>query len=281
MEEKRKKHALKYFLPFTGRRRSDRIKTVVELSAVVLAAAIAFALSFAGCKGTASPDRDTVWLSLRPITLDETDGVRTATLLLDFSAPIEGLDDKAEDLNQTFSFVSYGSAASESRAAKGILVTKVTRSTTGGGGYALTIENVPESGIVVVKLNKEGVTPPSRLWNVAGFEVFEDDLDITPALLDFRFLAADGTTTVGEPGSITPGSGSEPWTIAVTVPDEVNLTKLVPKILCNPMNIISPADDKEQDFTQPVTYRVMAEDGSSTKTYKVTVTKAASQDDGS
>jgi hypothetical protein len=91
-----------------------------------------------------------------------------------------------------------------------------------------------------------------------------------PAILEFRFLAAD-RTPIGGPGSITPGSASDPWTIAVTVPAGADVTALVPTMLLNPGNIISPDKDKAQDFTNPVTYRVMAEDGTSTKTYTVTV----------
>jgi hypothetical protein len=177
MENKRKKQKLLYLLPFTGRRKSDRVKTVVELSAVVLAIAIVFALSFAGCQGTTSyPVPKTTWIRLRATGTTEVDGVKTATLLLDFSDPIDGLDDDRtpEDLNALFTFGRVDSsegASSTKRPLAGVQATKIVRSSS--GIYSLTVENVPESGTVVVDINKEGITPRSRLWNVGTAAVPE------------------------------------------------------------------------------------------------------------
>jgi hypothetical protein len=175
MEDRRKKQELMYMLLLTGRRRSDRVKTVVELSVVVLAIALAFALALAGCQGTASPLRDTTWIRLAPTTLAEKDGGRTATLLLDFSGPIEGFEDARtlEALNSLFTFgmvgASSGDSSSANRPVAGIQATKIVRSAS--GMYFLTVEKVPESGIVVVDINKDGITPKSRLWNVGGTDV--------------------------------------------------------------------------------------------------------------
>jgi hypothetical protein len=172
MEDKRKKQKLVYMLPFTGRRKSDRVKTVVELSAMVLAIAVIFALSFAGCTGVASPTRDATWIRLAPTTLAEKDGVRTATLLLDFSEPIEGLDDERtlESLNSLFTFGMAGASSAE-RPLAGIQATKIVRSAS--GMYFLSVENVPESGIGVVDINKSGISPKSRMWNVGDADVPE------------------------------------------------------------------------------------------------------------
>jgi hypothetical protein len=209
MEDKRKKQKRMYMLPFTGRRKSNRVKTVVELSVVMLAIALAFVLAFAGCKGTASPPRDAVWIRLAPTALAEKDGVRTATLLLDFSEPIEGLDDERtpEDLNSFFTFgmagASSGASSSAERPVAGIQATKIVRSAS--GMYFLTVKKVPESGIVVVDINKDGITPKSRLWNVGGIDVpsVVAGVDLAPGIT----APAPGTApTPAGPGAATGGT---------------------------------------------------------------------------
>ena len=58
--------------------------------------------------------------------------------------------------------------------------------------------------------------------------------------------------------------------INLTLPAGADLARLTPDITVSDKASVSPADGAETDFTQPVTYTVTAEDGS-TRTYTVTV----------
>jgi len=62
--------------------------------------------------------------------------------------------------------------------------------------------------------------------------------------------------------------------VALEVPNETNLTNLVPTITVSQFATTSPLSGVAQNFTTPVTYTVTAQDGS-TQTWEVTVTKAA------
>ena len=63
-------------------------------------------------------------------------------------------------------------------------------------------------------------------------------------------------------------------TISAGVPFSVDVTTLVPTITVSTKATVSPASGSAQNFTNPVTYTVTAEDGTSQK-YTVTVTKGA------
>ena len=60
-------------------------------------------------------------------------------------------------------------------------------------------------------------------------------------------------------------------TVAVRVPYGTNVTTLTPTIECSPMATVTPASGVAQNFTNPVTYTVKAED-ETTAAYTVTVT---------
>jgi hypothetical protein len=63
-------------------------------------------------------------------------------------------------------------------------------------------------------------------------------------------------------------------TIAITVPPITDVTKLVPTIEISPNSTVSPLSNTPQDFTNPVTYTVTAQNGS-TQVYAVTVNIAS------
>ncbi len=65
------------------------------------------------------------------------------------------------------------------------------------------------------------------------------------------------------------------YTVTATVPKGTDLTKLTPTITVSDNATVVPASGTQQDFTNPVTYTVTAQDGS-TQQYTVTV-KAASK----
>lgn len=60
-------------------------------------------------------------------------------------------------------------------------------------------------------------------------------------------------------------------TVTVLMPNGTNLTNLTPAIVVSPGATVNPLSDAAQDFTNPVTYTVTAQDAS-TKTWTVTVT---------
>lgn len=64
--------------------------------------------------------------------------------------------------------------------------------------------------------------------------------------------------------------------IAVEVPYGTDVTKLKPTIVISKDATVSPKSGTQKDFTNPVSYVVTAEDGTTKKTYTVTVTVAAS-----
>jgi len=59
--------------------------------------------------------------------------------------------------------------------------------------------------------------------------------------------------------------------ITVSVPEGTKITKLKPTIILSEKASVSPANEVEQDFTNPVKYNVMAQDGT-TKEYTITIT---------
>jgi len=65
------------------------------------------------------------------------------------------------------------------------------------------------------------------------------------------------------------------YTVSLTVPTGTDVTTLIPSISVSDYATVSPSSNVAQDFTNPVTYTVTAQDGS-TQAYTVTVTVAGS-----
>jgi formylglycine-generating enzyme required for sulfatase activity len=65
-------------------------------------------------------------------------------------------------------------------------------------------------------------------------------------------------------------------TIAVTVPPRTIVTALTPTITVSPDATVDPVSGAARDFTNPVNYTVTAQDGTTKKTYAVTVTVESS-----
>ena len=63
------------------------------------------------------------------------------------------------------------------------------------------------------------------------------------------------------------------YTVGLTVPTGTDVTTLTPTIAVSDYATVSPSSDIAQNFTNPVTYTVTAQDGS-TQNYTVTVTIA-------
>jgi len=81
------------------------------------------------------------------------------------------------------------------------------------------------------------------------------------AITAFNFTSPVATGTINEVAH----------TVSVTVPMGTNVTALVPTITISALASVNPASGVAQNFTNPVTYRVTAENGT-TQDYVVTVT---------
>jgi len=91
---------------------------------------------------------------------------------------------------------------------------------------------------------------------VLTFDKLDSEADIT------KFVVANVEATI---------SGT---TITAEVPNGTDVTKLKPTITISKDATVSPASGAETDFTDPVSYVVTAEDGTTKKTYTVTITVA-------
>ncbi|HVF81326.1 MAG TPA: DUF5018 domain-containing protein, partial [Flavisolibacter sp.] len=92
------------------------------------------------------------------------------------------------------------------------------------------------------------------------------------------FSAAAEITSFALPGQIgNAGINSAAGAIAVNVPAGTDLSSVVPQtIAISPQSTISPSATTARNFTSPVVYTVTAQDGTTTKSWTVTVTPVAS-----
>lgn len=126
----------------------------------------------------------------------------------------------------------------------------------------------PLSGVV------QDFTNPVTYKVIAGDASYKDwivTVNITPPttgkdILTFKFEGLSPKVT----GTVN----SANHTVALTVPYSTILTTLVPTITLSPNSTVSPLSGVANDFTNPATYTVTAQDGS-TQAWIVTVTKAA------
>jgi hypothetical protein len=88
------------------------------------------------------------------------------------------------------------------------------------------------------------------------FDKLDSDADIT------KFVVAGVEATI---------SGTD---ITAEVPNGTDVTKLKPTITISKDATVSPKSGAQKDFTDPVQYVVTAEDGTTKKTYTVTITVA-------
>jgi hypothetical protein len=102
---------------------------------------------------------------------------------------------------------------------------------------------------------------------VSGLSSASADESDAKAILTFDFADPEATGVVDEAGK----------TVAITVPFGTDVTGLVPTITISPDASISPNTGVAEDFSEPVTYTVTAED-LTPEEYVVTVTFALEQD---
>ena len=89
-------------------------------------------------------------------------------------------------------------------------------------------------------------------------------------ITDFSFATPQAVGVINESAK----------TIVVSVPESTDVTALVPTITVSEKATVSPSSGVKQDFTNPITYTVTAEDGSITE-YTVTVTEGEGGGGGS
>ncbi|MBI5541158.1 MAG: fibronectin type III domain-containing protein, partial [Bacteroidia bacterium] len=97
-----------------------------------------------------------------------------------------------------------------------------------------------------------------------GNNIFVDDVKI-----GLQLSSANNILTFDIPSQTTSTVGVN--TVNILMPCATNITALTPTITVSPGATISPASGVAQDFTNPVTYTVTAENGTSTSTWQVSV----------
>jgi hypothetical protein len=115
----------------------------------------------------------------------------------------------------------------------------------------------------IVVINPPSDTPPNAPNNTASID-------------GFYFVSPLAVGTIGTTGAGTP---ADPIPIMVTVPYGTNLRSLAATVCYTGKEIAgipgpNPLKDNARSFTDPVGYTVNAQDGTSSKTYRVTVTVA-------
>ena len=103
--------------------------------------------------------------------------------------------------------------------------------------------------IVSCEKPEEGVMPEKSVnANIVRFRIYQN-----------QNLFFDGTID------------SEENTVVLTIPDGIDKHTIRPEVLISEGAIVTPKSGELQDFTNPVEYKVVSENGENTKTYKVTV----------
>ena len=60
-------------------------------------------------------------------------------------------------------------------------------------------------------------------------------------------------------------------TVQVTIPEGIDKSAIRPQVLVSAGAVVTPKSGELQDFTNPVEYKVVSENGENTKTYMITV----------
>jgi hypothetical protein len=208
---------------------------------------------------------ETVWISLTPSKAAlEGEGL-TAKLTLDLSKAVDGLVDTldAEGLGKIFTFVYKDSTES------GITATGVKK--TAVGIYTLTVKNVPNdpTGIVLVTINKPGISPATRVWSLDGKVVSETDM--SASLRGFRFTQSDNAALLED---VVGGINHEAGTVVVVLPIGVSPSSLIPKITMNPGNAVVVPTALQTNWTGDIQYTIrpaLSVADQTQKTYTVSV----------
>lgn len=59
--------------------------------------------------------------------------------------------------------------------------------------------------------------------------------------------------------------------VQVTIPEGIDKSAIRPQVLVSAGAVVTPKSGELQDFTNPVEYKVVSENGENTKTYMITV----------
>jgi uncharacterized protein YcfJ len=131
----------------------------------------------------------------------------------------------------------------------------------------------------VIEFTGNTVNPASGasqdFTNPVAYQIIADDGSVRDYTVIVRHALSDkkaiASFAIGAATGVIDGEA-----IAVTVPYGTNLAELSPVVLFSGASV-SPASGAAQDFTNPATYRVTADDGS-VRDYTVTVRQAASDE---
>ena len=128
-------------------------------------------------------------------------------------------------------------------------------------GEVVTDKNVSSVTAMTVKQSGcGGLLVDANHFNVVNGQLVFDKLDSEANITSFK---------IGDAVGVISGTS-----IAVEVPHGTDVTKLKPTITISKDATVSPKSGAQKDFTDSVSYVVTAEDGTTKKTYTVTVTVA-------
>ena len=114
--------------------------------------------------------------------------------------------------------------------------------------------------MVVAQSGCGGLLLDSKHFAVTDGSLVFDKVDTEAKITSFKIGTATGVIT--------------DTAIAVEVANGTDVTKLKPTIVVSKDATVSPKSGTQKDFTNPVTYTVTAEDGTTKTVYTVTVTVA-------
>lgn len=139
------------------------------------------------------------------------------------------------------------------------------------GGVLFDATYFKKIGKVITDKNATSVSV-TMIADCGGLLLDATHFDIVDGKLVFDKLDSEANITkfvvAGVEATISDTS------ITAEVPHDTDVTKLKPTITISKDATVSPKSGVQKDFTDPVSYVVTAEDGTTTKTYTVTITVA-------
>jgi hypothetical protein len=209
-----------------------------------------------------------------------------ATVAQDFTNPVT-YTVKAEDNSTKVYSVTVTVAKNSAKAVTSFALAGVAGTINEAAGtiavtvpYGTNVASLTPAIIHTGAIVSPLATATQNFTNPVTYTVTAEDnstkvYSVTVTVAKNNAKAVTSFALAGVDGTINEAAG----TIAVTVPYGTNVTSLTPAIIHTGASV-SPASSVAQDFTNPVTYTVTAEDNS-TKVYTVTVNVAAYNNGGS
>jgi hypothetical protein len=202
-----------------------------------------------------------------PVTYVSTDG---ATGVTSVDATLNGTNGASDATGHSFWVSTSTFSTASPNIPSGVYSSPDFGAISASTAFSASLSSITTTGIPA---NLPAVTPNTTYYFAAWSLV--DGTWHPGEILTFNTSAAvstgDEITAFGFASPAATGViDQDAHTIAVTVPYGTDVTNLTPTITLSDGATVSPTDS--QDFTNPVTYTVTAQDGITTQSYVVTVT---------